>query len=131
MRLMRPKSKKIKIFYLVALDQSIKLGLRLFYPYLLIINSKGALGILPSWVSLLGWLGLGFWLIKYRSKSKSIYLVIAGGLSNLLDRLFWGGVVDFISISPFPSFNLADMMITIGVLLIFYQELNLKKNAKI
>jgi signal peptidase II len=46
-------------------------------------------------------------------------LVCAGAVSNLIDRLWYGGVVDFILISygswTFPVFNIADMCIVIGV----------------
>ena len=44
-------------------------------------------------------------------------LVISGGASNLIDRIFRGHVVDYIDFTPiinFPIFNFADMMITCG-----------------
>ena len=44
-------------------------------------------------------------------------LIIAGGVSNLIDRLFRGFVVDYIDINQlmsFPIFNLADLCISIG-----------------
>jgi len=44
--------------------------------------------------------------------------LIAGTLGNLFDRLFYGYVIDFITISGyFPSFNLADIFNFIGVVL--------------
>jgi signal peptidase II len=52
-------------------------------------------------------------------------LLLSGGLSNFLDRLAWHGVVDFIKISygswTFPIFNIADIAITLGGLMIVYR----------
>lgn len=52
-------------------------------------------------------------------------LVFAGGISNLIDRLYHGYVIDFISIWIWPTFNFADIYITIGILLliIFYGKI--------
>ena len=51
-------------------------------------------------------------------------LVLGGALGNLMDRLFRapgflrGAVVDFVHVSDFPTFNVADSAITIGAILI-------------
>lgn len=45
-------------------------------------------------------------------------LVLGGGLSNLLDRLLRGHVVDFVDLPRWPVFNLADAAISVGVLLL-------------
>ena len=47
----------------------------------------------------------------------ALILVVAGGTSNLIDRVFKGYVMDFIDFNPiikFPVFNLADMTLIIG-----------------
>ena len=50
-------------------------------------------------------------------------IALAGALSNLIDRIFYGGVLDFISLSyrswSWPIFNIADACIVFGVFLIF------------
>ncbi|MBP6911187.1 signal peptidase II [Patescibacteria group bacterium] len=51
-------------------------------------------------------------------KCRSFILITAGALGNMYDRVLLGGVRDRIHISIFPVFNLADIMITIGVLLV-------------
>ncbi len=47
-------------------------------------------------------------------------LQLGGALGNLLDRLRLGSVVDFIYVSFWPTFNVADIGITAGALLLIY-----------
>ena len=47
----------------------------------------------------------------------ALSLVLSGAVSNLIDRLFYGYVLDFIDLRFWPVFNIADSAITIGVLL--------------
>jgi len=49
-------------------------------------------------------------------------LVIGGGLGNLIDRLIRGGVIDYINWLFLPSFNMADVMITIGAIIWIIKE---------
>ena len=60
---------------------------------------------------------------------KPIYgqtMVVAGSISNILDRMMYGGVVDFIHIHvgewSFAVFNIADVAIVLGVCIMMLQE---------
>ena len=45
-------------------------------------------------------------------------LIVGGGIGNLIDRLFRGFVIDYLSLSFFPPIcNFADYCITIGAFL--------------
>jgi len=48
-------------------------------------------------------------------------LILSGAIGNLIDRLRFGYVVDFIDLRVWPVFNLADSAITIGVALLLWQ----------
>jgi signal peptidase II len=43
-----------------------------------------------------------------------LLLILAGAIGNLIDRLRFGYVIDFIDLRIWPVFNIADMTITIG-----------------
>ncbi len=47
-------------------------------------------------------------------------LVIGGGLGNVADRLFTGHVIDFIHVTDWPIFNVADIAVTLGVLVLVW-----------
>jgi len=54
-------------------------------------------------------------------------LVLGGTIGNLIDRLCFGGVTDFISIGWWPAFNIADSAIVVGVIIFAYSLLLLAK----
>ena len=47
-------------------------------------------------------------------------LLVGGAVGNLIDRAREGAVTDFVDVSIWPAFNLADAAITIGVLALLY-----------
>jgi signal peptidase II len=55
-----------------------------------------------------------------------ILLIISGAISNIIDRLFFGCVIDFVDLKIWPVFNLADMYITIGAVALLMEILNIK-----
>ena len=48
----------------------------------------------------------------------ALLLVTAGAIGNYLDRVFRGYVVDFVHLRHWPVFNVADVYVTIGYLLV-------------
>ena len=47
-------------------------------------------------------------------------MLLGGALGNVIDRIRDGGVTDFIKLPGWPAFNVADMSITFGVLVLLY-----------
>ncbi|MDD5465879.1 MAG: signal peptidase II [Candidatus Omnitrophica bacterium] len=58
----------------------------------------------------------------------SLSLILGGAIGNLIDRLRFGFVIDFLDLRVWPVFNLADSAITIAAVLLTW-ELLFKKNA--
>ena len=66
----------------------------------------------------------------------SLLLILAGGIGNLIDRLFRGAVVDFIDVGykqvyRWPAFNIADSCVCIGVTLFIISILLFNKKVKV
>ena len=49
------------------------------------------------------------------------FFIVSGGLGNMIDRMRLNYVVDFIYFSPidFPIFNVADIYVTVSMILLF------------
>ena len=68
---------------------------------------------------------------RLASKSKGLekicyLMILGGGFGNLFDRLYYGSVIDFIDLNynnfHWFIFNVADMFITIGILILIISE---------
>lgn len=78
---------------------------------------------------------LGVWISKTTDKFQIICLsmIIGGAIGNVIDRLRFGAVVDFIFVPVyilgyrFPAFNIADSAITVGVCLLLIESYVRKK----
>jgi len=90
-----------------------------------ITNKGAAFGILPSFTTALSWFSIiviGGILYYHKTLTKKISTAVLGGLllggtlGNLIDRLTFGFVIDFIDFSFWPAFNIADSAITISVI---------------
>lgn len=124
---------------LILADQAIKY----FFYHHPTINSWLVFSCNPVIAWSLPLSGLLFWLIWllaisalffFTKKNQwNIFLVLclAGALSNALDRLIYGCVVDYIQLFRFPVFNLADILISGGVILFLFfgTQPAIKKNS--
>lgn len=53
----------------------------------------------------------------------SLSLIAAGAIGNLIDRIRWGYVTDFLDFRVWPVFNVADMSIVAGTIILAYYVL--------
>ena len=57
-------------------------------------------------------------------------LILGGAIGNLIDRIVYGYVIDFIDFRVWPVFNIADSAITIGAVIIVFQCFKFSKTDK-
>lgn len=82
-------------------------------------------------------LGLIVWVLRLPRREwrtgLALALVIGGAIGNLVDRIQYGYVIDFIDVHyagwHWPAFNVADSAITVGVALLLYDSLFQKREA--
>ncbi|HLD82137.1 MAG TPA: signal peptidase II [Patescibacteria group bacterium] len=81
-------------------------------------------------------LALAWFLMRALQKKQSLAvlfydLIIVGALSNIIDRLLYGHVIDYINfIFYFWIFNIADIMITVGIAGILFLHLRETKKPR-
>lgn len=107
-------------------ESSLRLGERVDFGFSLSHNDGIVFGLdlpMPAiYIIIAGILGLGtFLVIKNKLWINSWYLagfalILAGAIGNLIDRIRFGYVVDFIQIYWWPTFNLADTWIVCAVI---------------
>ncbi len=116
----------------IPLNKSIKIIKNFFYINPL-HNEGAAWGIFSSYLILIIITTIIALLVIYRymfafKKNKrnmlAFGLLLGGIVGNLLDRILYGYVRDFLSFNifgySFPVFNIADIGITIGIILLIY-----------
>ncbi|OIP58653.1 MAG: hypothetical protein CO143_01545 [Candidatus Moranbacteria bacterium CG_4_9_14_3_um_filter_45_14] len=89
----------------------------------IVCNSGGAFGIsLPVWLFILIdslvviVMAMVWWKDRNRAFGWPWLLILSGGLGNLLERVLFGCIMDYVRIPFFPMFNIADVALTIGVI---------------
>jgi len=90
-------------------------------------NIGASFGILQGkttfliWFSVLVLIGIVWYLRKTPAKMVPFVALIAGGaVSNLIDRVNMGYVVDYVNFWYIPTFNVADLAIIIGTVGVGY-----------
>ena len=132
-----PKNKLINLalvfFGLVIIDQVLKLIFVRFYVFSL--NTAGVWGISffggpVYFVAFVLFIVLGTYLFTRANlsffSSLGLTMIASGAISNFIDRIVRGGVIDIFDTGFWPIFNLSDVMIFIGVLLFGYGYLKSK-----
>ena len=111
-----------------------------FLNWLLLFNPGAAFSFLAQGTGWQRWfftiIGLAasayiVWLLRKSQGEKllclALSLILGGALGNVLDRIMYGAVVDFIDFHyanwHWPAFNLADSAICLGAALIIWGEL--------
>ena len=66
-------------------------------------------------------------LIRGKEDHLGLSLILGGAIGNLIDRILYGSVVDFIDLSigkyHWPAFNIADSALSVGVTIILLNNL--------
>ena len=148
----------LTIFFLILFDQCVKILISKIMlqgsfediqllPFLNIVfvrNTGVSFGMFSEW-GILGRyffsifsivVGIFLILLAILSEKKvfriSLGLISSGALGNAIDRVYFGGVIDFIDFFIYnlhwPAFNFADVFITIGVIILLFDNIISKKN---
>jgi signal peptidase II len=93
------------------------------------VNTGSAFGLAKGWAPVIGALAVVAIVVMVLASRRAhsdamavaLGLVVGGAAGNLFDRLvrhYHGGVVDFIDLRYWPTFNVADACITVGVIVL-------------
>jgi len=78
-------------------------------------------------------IALSVLLIKDLTGRTAYALLLGGAAGNLMDRLLYGHVVDFLDVyvgrHHWPAFNVADSALTVGIAILFYQAFFQKRTC--
>src|ERR1035437_9451543 len=117
-----------------------------FFNWVLTFNTGAAFSFLSDaggwqrWFFTVLALGISAWIVSLLRRNTSDFrlslaltLVLGGALGNVIDRIRFGAVVDFIQWHVagyyWPAFNVADSAITVGAILLFWDQLATKPAA--
>jgi len=120
----------LTIAIVVILDQLSKFLITRVILAKYLVNPGSLWGLFPDATTLLIWFSvivIGVFLYYYPKiiQQPTIVqvcsgLIVGGALGNLIDRILFGGVIDFINLGFWPSFNIADSALTVGIIVLIY-----------
>jgi signal peptidase II len=116
------------------------LELTSFFNLVLVYNRGAAFSFLSDaggwqkWFFIVLALGVSVWIFTMlrrephkRLQSLALSLIMGGALGNVIDRVLYGAVVDFLDFhwagAHWPAFNVADSAITVGAVLLIIEQL--------
>ena len=130
---------KLAIQQDMFLGQSIPL-IHGFFHLTYIRNTGGAFGIMRNStnlfivISVIVIIFIIYFLFEEKNKDALILvfsaLVLGGALSNLIDRIRLGYVIDFLDFLVWPVFNIADAAISVGMVMLFIRIIFKKEKEK-
>jgi len=116
-----------KLLVVNFIDKDISIIKNIFY-LTYVKNDGAAFSILETQrilLIVLSILALAFLIYYITKKDKNgigYFFLVGGILGNLIDRIFLGYVIDFIGISSFPIFNIADIFIVLGAIFVIFEK---------
>lgn len=138
---------KIAILRAFSLGESLEVTS--FFNLVLVYNRGAAFSFLADaggwqkWFFVVLALGISAWIIGMLRKhagdrllALALSLILGGAIGNVIDRVLYGAVVDFLDFHAagwhWPAFNVADSAITAGAVLLVWEQLfsSRAKNAK-
>ncbi len=123
----------------MAVHQSIPVVHNVLY-FTYVQNFGAAFGMLSgkrAWLIIFTFIAFIFILLFHKTMGDdpllkwALPLLIGGAIGNLLDRLRLGYVIDYVDFIIWPTFNLADMCIVVGVGLMVLQMIRKSKEEEI
>ena len=130
---------KYWIIHVVELEQKVSVPVLPFFSLTWVENRGVSMGMLTADTDVGRWLLVGLtgviatvvavWIRRERHwpESLALGLILGGALGNIVDRVRFGYVVDFVHLHwgpwSFYVFNIADAAITIGVLILLVRAL--------
>jgi signal peptidase II len=107
---------RISKIWALTLTKSVDYGV---FAFTYVTNTGAGFSIFQGQNTLLAWIAviaLGFIIYFHNAFPKTAFImIIAGIIGNLIDRIIYGYVIDFINFKFWPIFNTADALIFIGV----------------